>query len=58
MHIDLLQPTTKAWCVATAWDKRYENSDKFMHRRYKLIWPNILKVLFISARVLNPKEMM
>ena len=33
VHIDLQQPITKEWCVATAWDKRYDNSD--MHRSVK-----------------------
>jgi len=56
VHIDLHQHITKEWCVATAWDKRYANSD--MHRRYQLLRPNILNILFISAHILNTKEMM
>jgi len=48
LHKDLQQPITKEWCVATAWDKRYDNSD--MHSRYKLLRPNILNILFVSAR--------
>lgn len=55
VHIDLQKPITKEWCVATACDKRYDNSN--MHRRYKLLRQNILNISFISARVLNPKEM-
>ena len=55
VHTDLQQPATKEWCVATAWDKIYDNSD--MHRRYKLLRPIIMNILFNSARVLNPNEM-